>query len=179
MQFKSLAFAAAVATTAAAIEDGVPFGITAAASGTEVNSLAMQAAEERLWFNHGQNASCDKKTPDAAQFTLTQGRLYLYSTSATPQQVWVDPSAQGQGVFGYNTGAQPLPSGAQAAKFAVNADGKLQFGGKDMMACKLDGQNYGIWIGGFDNPDCIQFKAQTQEAAEPNSCSYTQKQKAE
>ncbi|KAF2139194.1 uncharacterized protein K452DRAFT_255364, partial [Aplosporella prunicola CBS 121167] len=176
MQFKTLALAAATAGAAAAA-DAAPkyFGLVAIQSGSEVQNLSFQAAQESLFIGKkDQGATCDKDT-NFATFYLDNGGLYLYRQSATPQQVYVD-RGKGQGVVQYTTGAQPTSKNGEKTGFSI-AEGKLQFDGTGFQACKAGDDGYVLWLDivhpapGYE--DCTSIDAHVQETTEPISCLYT------
>ncbi|KAF7556912.1 hypothetical protein G7046_g6173 [Stylonectria norvegica] len=128
-----------------------------------------------------QNASCDVgKTDGTATFYLKDGGLFLYSTSATPQQVYADRSGMGQGKLGYITGAQPPPRNGELTGWALDKENNLNLKGAEFIACpnSIDGA-WSVWVSaGVDQPGgnkgCLKLPARAVEVKKPVGCSYTQ-----
>ncbi|CAI7643486.1 unnamed protein product [Penicillium glandicola] len=181
MQFKNLALAASVSAVASAAPSAqsTTFGLVAIHSGSAVQNVAFNAAKSSIFAGlPSQGASCARADEQQATFYLSDGALYLYDTSATPQEIYVDASGMGQGKIGYTTGAEPAPTNSQRTGW-TQVDGTLQFGGNDLIACpnSIDGA-WSIWASaGVANPagnsDCVSITARVEETTTPNGCSYT------
>ncbi|KAI8949212.1 hypothetical protein F4801DRAFT_409140 [Xylaria longipes] len=170
-----------------AIAPGDAFGIMALRSASPIHFAEVDAALNSIFlYLPSQNATCDDgtkpTTPDYATFYLSEdGGLYLYRTSATPQQLFVDRSGMGQGKLGYTTGAQPGPRNGERTKFTIDEYGDISFNDDGFLACpnSIDGA-WSVWVGtGVSNPggneDCLGFVARAVKIeGTPNSCEYTQ-----
>ncbi|OJD32339.1 cell wall protein [Diplodia corticola] len=166
--------AAAGAASAAPAATNKYFGGLAIHSGSDIQNAGVSASKNSLWLNHAQDASCDKQGTDFATFYIQDGAAYLYSTSATPQQLYVDRSGMGRGNIGYTTGAQPTPKNSERTGFAVSESGYLTFDGSDAFyACPSTDGSYGIWQQQFSE-DCVSFGFSAQYTDSPVGCSYSQ-----
>ncbi|KAI0424541.1 hypothetical protein F5Y09DRAFT_324088 [Xylaria sp. FL1042] len=173
--------------TSTVIGPNEPFGLMALRSASPIHFAQFSAARSSIFLNlPSQNTTCDDgtkpTTANSATFTLSEdGGLYLYSTSAPYQQLFVDRSGMGQGVTGYTTGAQPGPRNGERTKFSVDESGYLSFNGAGFIACpnSIDGA-WSIWVdAGVSNPGgnsgCLGLTALAVKITDaPNSCSYTQ-----
>ena len=106
MQFTTaalLSIAVAFAAAAAApqllpIAENPKFSLMAIIirSGNTVRYTAFNAAMGSIFAGlRDQGASCDKQSQATATFYLDDGRLFLNTASATPQQIFVDRSRMG------------------------------------------------------------------------------------
>lgn len=177
--FLGVASAAPQLQARSTVAVGDRFGLTAIHSGSEVHLQSFQAAKSLIATGMTfQNATCDSSL-NYATFTLgDDGSLNLYSTEAPYQKAYVDASGMGQGVFGYTTGAQPMPTNGERAEFALDASDDLTFNGAGFIACpSTDG--YSIWANtGAANPggntDCVGISVRATKIDAPVSCTYTQ-----
>lgn len=81
------------------VADGAAFGLMAIRSGSDIQYAQFDAALSSIFLNlPSMNATCDSydSAPDSASFYIQDGGLFLYSTSATPQQAFVDRSGMGK-----------------------------------------------------------------------------------
>lgn len=97
MQLKNLAIAASVsAVVSAASNQSETFGVVAIRSGSDVQYSAFNAAKSSIFAGlPNQGASCARPKEQQATFYITDGALYLYDESATPQEIYVDRSGMG------------------------------------------------------------------------------------
>ncbi|KAI1419993.1 hypothetical protein F5Y12DRAFT_775061 [Xylaria sp. FL1777] len=181
------ALTTSASSSSTAIAPNDPFGLMALRSASPIHFAQFDAALSSIFLNlPSQNATCDDGTKpvagDSATFTLSEdGGLYLYSTDAPFQQLFVDRSGMGQGKLGYTTGAQPIPHYGERTTFAIDENGYLSFNGAGFIACpnSIDGA-WSVWVdAGVSNPggnsDCLGLSALAVKAVgAPNSCSYTQ-----
>ncbi|OTA58958.1 cell wall protein PhiA [Hypoxylon sp. EC38] len=169
------------ATPPAPLSPDAKFSLMALRSASEVHFASFEAAKSSIFLNlPSQNASCDAGPADYATFYLQDGSLYLYAASATPQQLYVDPSGMGQGKLGYTTGAQPPPQKSLRTKFELDEYNDLTFNGAGFLACpnSIDGA-WSVWVSaGVDQPagneGCLGISVRAVEVLEPNGCLYTE-----
>ncbi|KAI1344178.1 cell wall protein PhiA [Xylariaceae sp. FL0016] len=143
--------------------------------------LGLSAALNNILINYNsQNASCaTTNNVYTATFYLKDSGLYLYSTSATPQQLFADRSGMGQGIIQYTTGAQPAPKNAERGPFALDNSNVLTMDGSNFVACPNEDGSSSIWSDvGLDTPGgregCVDVTIRANQAPAPVSCSYTQ-----
>jgi hypothetical protein len=145
-----------------------------------------------------QGAKCERGVPakeikgiNYANFQLTyEGDLFLLSgdnTGFPTQQVYVDPSADGQGQIGFTTGKnQTTEKTWERGPFKINKDDDLVFHDKSgneiaFQACPgKDGtgeDSYLLWLQGKENPagstGCVKVAARAVVEANPFGCNYT------
>ncbi|KAK6206503.1 hypothetical protein LQW54_007685 [Pestalotiopsis sp. IQ-011] len=162
-----------------AIPADAKFGLMALRSASPIHFAQFDAAVRGILLDlPDQNATCASGTADSATFYLKDGGLYLYTTNIT-QQLYVDASGMGQGVFQYATGNETLPTNAQTVTFALDEYGDLTMNGAGFFACpnSIEGA-YSVWVdAGVANPgghtDCLGFSARAVEITDPVSCDYT------
>ncbi|EEU45673.1 hypothetical protein Neosp_004432 [[Neocosmospora] mangrovei] len=187
MQIKAILLTPLLAAgiVSAAPSKPVQFEAMALRSASPIHFSAIQASKSFLSLNLAkQGASCDKKSDNHAVFNLVGDELYLYKTDNPPQQLYVDRSGMGQGVLGYTTGAQGIPSKAERKGWKIDKSGNLNFNGAGFIACpnsKKAGGSWSVWVdAGNANPGgnkgCLGFTARTIKTTTPNSCEYTQQQ---
>lgn len=175
--FLGVASAAPQMKARSTIAVGEQFGLTAIRSGTDVHLSSFQAADGRIFAGlTTQNASCDTPTNTATFWLNDEGSLYL-NTDAPYQQLWVDASGMGQGIFGYTTGAQPPPRNGGRGNFTLDDSDNLTYNGNSFIACPYK-EGYAIWVNaGVDNPagheNCTSIAVLATKADTPISCSYT------
>ncbi|KAJ5805161.1 hypothetical protein N7474_011048 [Penicillium riverlandense] len=186
MQIKKLLFAASLAATTAALPatecatESEAFGIVAIHSGSDVQYSSFNAAKGTIFAGlKKQGARCARPKEQDATFYIKNGALYLYDTSATPQEIFVDRSGMGQGVIGYDTLAQGTPKYGERKGWAIK-DGHLQFAGNHLIACphSIDGA-WSIWVSvgdanPGDNKNCVGIAARIEKISNPNACHYTE-----
>ncbi|KAJ5125127.1 hypothetical protein N7448_004454 [Penicillium atrosanguineum] len=182
MQIKSLLFAVSLTATTTALPatHSETFGIVAIHSGSDVQYSSFNAAKSSIFAGlKKQDASCARPKEQDATFYIQNGALFLYDTSATPQEIYVDRSGMGQGVIGYTTGAQGAPKYSERKGWTMK-DGHLQFAGDDLIACpnSIDGA-WSIWASaGVANPggnkNCVGVAARVEKTSNPNGCLYTE-----
>ncbi|EME38880.1 hypothetical protein DOTSEDRAFT_112156, partial [Dothistroma septosporum NZE10] len=156
------------------------FGLIAIRAGSPIQNSGITASNGSIFVGGKQDADCDK-TSNFSTFFLQDGEAYLYTASATPQQLWVDRSGMGQGVCGYTTGAQPTPRNAERKTFAISQQGYLEFDGMGSVACPPGEQNkdagWSIWFTTSDKPGfnegCLSLALRAIKADEPAGCLYT------
>lgn len=98
MQIKNLLFAVSIAATATALPatESETFGVVAIHSGSDVQYSTFNAAKSRVFAGlKKQSASCARPKEQDATFYIENGALFLYDTSATPQEIYVDRSGMG------------------------------------------------------------------------------------
>jgi hypothetical protein len=101
MQFKNFLLATSAVASAAALPAAEPvqseaFGVVAIHSGSAVQYAAFNAANSSIFAGlPNQNAFCDRSNATSATFYISDGALYLYAASATPQEIYVDRSGMG------------------------------------------------------------------------------------
>lgn len=98
MQIKNLSFAAflTATTTALPATQSETFGIVAIHSGSGVQYSSFNAAKSSIFAGFKkQDASCDRPKEQVATFYIKNGSLFLYDSSATPQEIYVDRSGMG------------------------------------------------------------------------------------
>lgn len=141
----------------------------------------VNAVENGLWLHRGAEtgAGCDRPTDGNAQFRLIDGNLFLYSTSYRQQQMWCDRSGMGQGVTGYTTGVQPVPSrNAERGPWVVDGNNTLTMKfSSGFYACPED-KFYRLWTdSGVTNPGngegCLFVSLRAVPVSQPNSCLYS------
>lgn len=92
----ALASVSAALPTATSSSPDQTFGLIAIHSGSDVQYAGFNAALSSLFARlPAQNASCNRPDDGYATFYLNEGGLFLYDTSATPQQFYVDRSGMG------------------------------------------------------------------------------------
>ncbi|KAK6074955.1 Cell wall protein phiA [Seiridium cupressi] len=177
--------AASATSSASASSTAIPadakFGLMALRSASPVHFAQFDAALGSVFLNlPAQNASCDAGAADSATFYLSDGGLYLYAASATPQQLYADRSGMGQGKFGYTTGAESGPRNGERTTFALDQYGDLTLNGAGFLACpnSIDGA-WSVWVDAgvaepAGNSDCLGISVRAVEIAEPNGCVYTE-----
>ncbi|KAF5619990.1 cell wall protein [Fusarium sp. NRRL 52700] len=136
-----------------------------------------------------QEASCDDgKQHNDVTFQLYDGELWLYSVGFPGQQAYVDFSGMGQGMFGYTTGAQPMPKNAQRKGWKIDKDGILTCDGANFVACPngddLEKTSWSVWVyNSIDNPggnkNCLPFSVKAVKVEKPVGCLYSQIQPGE
>lgn len=176
--FLGVASAAPQFQTRSTITVGDRFSLIALRSGSDVHQSVFQAANSSIFAGlTTQGASCDSAS-ETATFTLgSDGSLNLYSTDAPYQEAYVDASGMGQGIFGFTTGAQPMPKNGQRSNFTLDASDDLTFNGKSFIACPYNNA-YTIWVNsGVDNPagntNCTGISVQATKIENGVSCTYT------
>jgi hypothetical protein len=187
MQFTTAFIASAAALTASAlpqtigtpIPDGTRFGIIAIRSGSPIHNEPLQAAHKALLVGaNAQNASCDSAT-NFATFYIIDEELFLHSTDAPYQSVFVDRSGMGQGVVGYQTGAEPIGARSETKGWTLAANNELKFDGAGIQACpgSIDGA-WSIWLQGVSAPagieNCLSIAGTALGTDSPISCIYSQ-----
>jgi hypothetical protein len=105
MQFTTAFIASAAALTASAlpqslgtgeIPDGSRFGVIAIRSGSPIHNSGIQASRRGLLVGaKSQNATCDTPT-NFATFYIVDEELFLHSTDAPYQSIFVDRSGMGK-----------------------------------------------------------------------------------
>ncbi|KAI1498288.1 cell wall protein PhiA [Biscogniauxia marginata] len=166
------------------IAPNTPFKLVAIRSGSDIQYSSFSAALGGILLSvPAQNASCNdaSRANDGATFTIDeQGAGWLYSDSNPRQQLWVDRSGMGQGIWGFTTGAQNAPRNSERTGWALDDANDLTFDGASFIACPnaIDGA-WRVWVNaGHDQPGgssgCLGIKARASAVAEPNSCLYTQ-----
>ncbi|KAF4333442.1 cell wall [Fusarium beomiforme] len=187
MQIKAILltpFVAAGLVNAAATPKQTIFQGLALRSASPVHFNYLQAANNSISLKlKEQGASCDRgvKT-NQATFLLSDDELYLYKTDNPPQQLYVDRSGMGQGLFAYTTGVQGLPRNGERKGFKINKDGILQFDGSDFIACPngkdLEKTSWTVWVNaGVENPgwgeNCLGISVKAVKDKKPVGCQYT------
>jgi hypothetical protein len=78
------------------IADGDRFGVITIRSGSPIHNAALQAARTGITVGAtSQNATCDSAS-NAATFYIIDGELFLHSTDAPYQSIFVDRSGMGK-----------------------------------------------------------------------------------
>ncbi|EGY21456.1 hypothetical protein VD0002_g2909 [Verticillium dahliae] len=182
--FAAAASAAALPASSGPLPAGAKFNLLALRSASPVHFADVSAAQGSLFLNlPSQNATCDGScgnSSGSATFYLNDdGGLYLYSTSATPQQLYADRSGMGQGNLGYTTGAQPPPRNGERTGWVLDEVGDLTLNGAGFIACpnSIDGA-WSLWVSaGVNQPGgnegCLSISARATEVKNPDSCVYT------
>ncbi|KAL8297299.1 hypothetical protein RB597_006403 [Gaeumannomyces tritici] len=194
MHFNTIATSAILATAASAaavlprqapvpepIAPNSVFELVALRSASDVHFTWVSAADNRLWLKLAdQKASCDKTSDGKAQFRLIDGDLLLYSTSYSQQQIWVDASGMGQGITGYTTGVQPMPSRySQRGPFVFDQYNNLSLNNTaGFLACPMPDGVYRLWTNvGVAKPagseGCLPVSLRASPVSEPNNCLYS------
>lgn len=190
MRFSTISASAILATVASAaavepapqpITSETVFELLSLRSASDVHFRWVNAVEDRLWLHREAEtgAGCDRPTDGNAQFRLIDGNLFLYSTSYPQQQMWCDRSGMGQGITGYTTGVQPLPSrNGERGPWVVDGNNTLtmQFS-NGFYACPQD-KFYRIWTdSGVTSPGqsegCLFVTLRAVPVSQPNSCLYS------
>ncbi|CAK3794864.1 Hypothetical predicted protein [Lecanosticta acicola] len=196
MQIKNLAlFAATAAALPAASTDELihnndAFNLIAIKSGSGVQNSGIKASGGYFYIGAAsQNASCDSTdASNTATFYLSNDNAYLYTASArAPQQLWVDRSGMGKGIWGYTTGAQAAGRNSERTPWTINAQSQLLFDGASPAACPqktpagvvLPGEWSVWWDKASDNPgnnygDCIDITLKAVKVDKPVGCHYTE-----
>ncbi|KAF3353832.1 hypothetical protein VdG1_04561 [Verticillium dahliae VDG1] len=157
MHFQILGAASFAAAASAA---ALPASSGPLPAGAKFNLLALRSGSATFYLND-------------------DGGLYLYSTSATPQQLYADRSGMGQGNLGYTTGAQPPPRNGERTGWVLDEVGDLTLNGAGFIACpnSIDGA-WSLWVSaGVNQPGgnegCLSISARATEVKNPDSCVYT------
>ena len=98
MQIKNLLFATSLVASASAAPSAQSetFGIVSIHSGSGVQYDSFNAAKSSIFAGlKSQGASCARPKEQDATFYIKNGALFLYDTSATPQEIFVDRSGMG------------------------------------------------------------------------------------
>lgn len=194
MHFNTIATSAILATAASAaavlprqapvpepVAPNTAFELIALRSASPVHFQYVNAADNRLWLKLAdQKAACDKPSDGKAQFRLIDNELYLYRTSYSQQQIWVDASGMGQGITGYTTGVQPLPSrNGQRGPFVLDQYNTLTLNNTGgFLACPESDGAYRLWTNaGVAKPagseGCLSVSLRAVPVSVPNGCLYT------
>ncbi|KLU81179.1 hypothetical protein MAPG_00273 [Magnaporthiopsis poae ATCC 64411] len=93
--------------------------------------------------------------------------------------MWSDRSGMGQGITGYTTGVQPLPSRyAQRGPWVVDGNNTLTMESSSGFYACPEGKFYRLWVdSGVANPgqskDCLFVSLRAVPVTQPNSCLYS------
>ncbi|KAL8381532.1 hypothetical protein RB595_005687 [Gaeumannomyces hyphopodioides] len=192
MHFNTIAASAVLATASAAavlprqapvpepVAPNTAFQLLSLHSGSDVHFQYVSAANNSLWLKLAdQKAACDKTSDGLAQFRLVDDGLFLYRTSYSQQQIWTDRSGMGQGITGYTTGVQPVPSrNGERGPFVLDQYNTLTLNGTSFLACPETDGAYRLWTGaGASEPagskGCLGVSLRAVPVSQPNGCLYT------
>jgi hypothetical protein len=185
MQYKALVFFASMAAALPAPQiqtptGNEPFGLIAMHSGSAVHLQSLTASKGSIKVGGTQDATCASKSPNnSATFFLSNGGMGLFTSDATPQQVWTDRSGMGQGVTGYTSGAQKAPRNGEYVPFSIDGQGNIVFDGTSPQACPINGgaDGWSIWFSDAKKPGynegCIGVALMAVKAETPVRCVYT------
>jgi hypothetical protein len=101
MQFTAAVIASVAALASALpqttpIQDGDRFGVITILSGSPIQNAALQASRRGIIVGaNSQNATCDTPT-NSATFYIVNQELFLHSTDAPYQSIFVDRSGMGK-----------------------------------------------------------------------------------